>query len=38
MELSPALEKKYTHEQLTAREAQRLAEFFAWGPAVFQAS
>lgn len=38
MELSPALEKKYTHEQLTAREAQRLAEFIAWGPAVFQAS
>ena len=29
---------KYTHEQLSAVEAQRLAEFIAWGPAVFQAS
>ena len=38
MNLSPALEKKYTEEQLSAREAQRLAEFIAWGPAVFQAS
>ena len=38
MNLSPALEKKYTQEQLSAREAQRLAEFIAWGPAVFQAS
>lgn len=37
MYLSPALEK-YTKEQLSAREAQRLAEFIAWGPAVFQAS
>lgn len=35
MHLSPAL-KKYTCEQLTAREAQRLAEFIAWGPAIFQ--
>ena len=35
MHLSPAL-KKYTSEQLTAREAQRLAEFIAWGPALFQ--
>ncbi|MBO4826904.1 MAG: SAM-dependent methyltransferase [Prevotella sp.] len=38
MKLSPALEKAYTKEQLTAREAQRLAEFIAWGPVVFQAS
>ncbi len=38
MELSPALEKAYTKEQLSAREAQRLAEFIAWGPVVFQAS
>ena len=38
MNLSPALEKKYTEEQLTARDAQRLAEFIAWGPIVFQAS
>ena len=38
MNLSPALQKKYTNEQLSAREAQRLAEFIAWGPVVFQAS
>lgn len=38
MNLFPALEKKYTSEQLSARDAQRLAEFIAWGPAVFQAS
>ena len=38
MNLSPALQKKYTEEQLSAREAQRLAEFIAWGPVVFQAS
>lgn len=38
MNLFPELKKKYTQEQLTAREAQRLAEFIAWGPVVFQAS
>ena len=38
MNLSPALKKRYTDEQLSAREAQRLAEFIAWGPIVFQAS
>ena len=38
MELFPALKKRYTEEQLSAREAQRLAEFIAWGPIVFQAS
>ena len=38
MELSPELKKKYTKETLSAREAQRLAEFIAWGPVVFQAS
>ena len=38
MNLSPALRKCYTDEQLSAREAQRLAEFIAWGPVVFQAS
>ena len=37
MNLTAALRKRYTEEQLTAREAQRLAEFIAWGPAVFQA-
>ena len=38
MNLSPDLEKSYTKEQLSARQAQRLAEFIAWGPVVFQAS
>lgn len=38
MNLSPALKKAYTKESLSAREAQRLAEFIAWGPIVFQAS
>lgn len=38
MNLSPALLQRYTQEQLTAREAQRLAEFIAWGPVVFQVS
>ncbi len=38
MNLSPALEKAYTKEHLNAVEAQRLAEFIAWGPAIFQAS
>lgn len=34
--LSLALAEKYTKEQLSAREAQRMAEFIAWGPVVFQ--
>lgn len=38
MYLSPALKNAYTKERLSAREAQRLAEFIAWGPVVFQAS
>ena len=38
MNLSPALEKTLTREQLSAREAQRRAQWIAWGPAVFQAS
>ncbi len=38
MNLFPALEKAYTKEQMSARDAQRLAEFIAWGPIVFQAS
>jgi len=36
MNLFPELKKKYTKEQLSAREAQRLAEFISFGPAVFQ--
>lgn len=38
MNLSAALEKKLTEEQLSAREAQHMAEFIAWGPVVFQVS
>ena len=38
MNLSTDLIKRYTTERLSAREAQRLAEFIAWGPVVFQVS
>ena len=38
MNLFPSLQKRYTSEQLSAREAQRQAEFIAWGPVVFQVS
>ena len=38
MSLSSALNKKYTKDDMSARDAQRLAEFIAWGPVVFQAS
>lgn len=38
MYLFPALEKKYTQESLSAKNAQRLAEFIAFGPVVFQVS
>lgn len=36
MNLFPELKKRYTSDNISAREAQRLAEFIAWGPAVFQ--
>jgi hypothetical protein len=36
--LTPALQKAYTQETQSAREAQRLAEFIAFGPIVFQVS
>ncbi|MCM1066638.1 MAG: methyltransferase domain-containing protein [Muribaculaceae bacterium] len=36
MNLFPELKKRYTRETLSAREAQRQAEFIAFGPAVFQ--
>lgn len=36
MNLFPELKKRYTHETMNAREAQRLAEFIAFGPVVFQ--
>ena len=38
MHLSPALHKAYTEEHLSARDAQRLAEFIAFSPMVFQVS
>lgn len=36
MNLFPDLKKKYTKECLSAREAQRLAEYIAFGPVIFQ--
>ena len=38
MHLFPDLKRRYTSERLSAREAQRQAEFIAWGPIVFQVS
>ena len=38
MNLFPNIEKAYTKDRLPAREAQRLAQFIAFGPIVFQAS
>jgi len=38
MKLFPALEKRYTKEQMTALEAQRLAHEISFGPIVFQVS
>ena len=38
MHLSPALQEAYTREHLSARQAQRQAQFIAWGPMVFQVS
>ena len=36
MNLFQSESDRYTQEQLTAREAQRLAEYIAWGPVIFQ--
>lgn len=36
MNLFPELKKRYTKDGLNAREAQRLAEFIAFGPVIFQ--
>ena len=36
MNLFPELKKKYTKGTMNAREAQRLAEFIAFGPVIFQ--
>ena len=38
MDLFPSERKKYTQEQLSAREAQRQAEVIAWAPVIFQVS
>ena len=38
MNLFPEIKKAYTNDHLTAREAQRFAEFIAFGPFVFQVS
>lgn len=38
MDLFPSLKKRYTKEQLTAIQAQRLAQEIAFGPIVFQVS
>ena len=38
MNLFPDIERSYSHDHLTAREAQRFAEFIAFGPFVFQVS
>ena len=38
MNLFPDTKKRYTTERLSTREAQRQAEFIAWGPIVFQAT
>jgi len=38
MNLFKSESDRYTQEQLSAREAQRQAEFIAWGPIIFQIS
>ena len=38
MNLFKSESDRYTQEQLSAREAQRQAEFIAWGPIIFQVS
>ena len=38
MNLFKSESDRYTKEQLSAREAQRQAEFIAWGPVIFQVS
>jgi ubiquinone/menaquinone biosynthesis C-methylase UbiE len=38
MYLAQSLEERYTREHLSAREAQRAAEFIAFGPMVFEVS
>ena len=38
MNLFKSESDRYTQEQLSAREAQRMAEFIAWSPVIFQVS
>ena len=38
MNLFPNIQKAYSNDHLSAPEAQRLAQFIAFGPIVFQAS
>ena len=38
MNLFKSVSDRYTEEHLSAREAQRLAEYIAWGPVIFQVS
>jgi len=38
MKLFPALEKSYTKDTLKARDAQRQAQYIAFGPVIFEAS
>ena len=38
MNLFESEKQRYTQENLSAREAQRLAEFVAWAPVIFQVS
>ena len=38
MKLFESEQKRYTQETLSAREAQRQAEFIAWSPVIFQVS
>ena len=38
MNLFKSESDRYSQEQLSAKEAQRLAEYIAWGPVVFQVS
>ena len=36
MTLSPTIRQQFTHEQMSAREAQRLAHIISFGPVIFQ--
>lgn len=38
MQLFPSERERYSKEQLSAREAQRQAEYIAWAPVIFQVS